>query len=71
MDPPVEIRTGAGAGRELVRHSTCDKGHEEGGSAYAKDYSAIRKIRTTNTFYNMDESDARENILCESFYMMF
>jgi len=31
----------------------------------------IRKIRTTNTFYNMDESDARENILCESFYMMF
>ena len=34
-------------------------------------YSAIRKIRTTNTFYNMDESDARENTLCESFYMMF
>lgn len=34
-------------------------------------YLAMKKIRTTNTYYNMDESDARENTLCESMYMMF
>ena len=28
--------------REPVRHSTCDKGHEEGGSAYAKAGSSLR-----------------------------
>ena len=28
--------------RELVRHSTRDKGHEEGGSAYAKAGSSLR-----------------------------
>ena len=30
--------------RELVRHSARDKGHEEGGSAYAKAGSSLRSL---------------------------
>ena len=36
------ILTGLLPCRELVRHSTRDKGHEEGGSAYAKAVSSLR-----------------------------